>query len=202
MEFNYQILVGVMFIDGKPILHVIDAATSLQAARFLRNISAKGIWDTLRLALIDTYLEPPDTLVSDAGTNFTSAEIKANAHIMAIEIEEVPVEAHNSIGKLKRYHAPLRRAFHVIADDLRGQGVSNENILQMAVKAVNDTAGPDGLVSICPACVRRISPALGCVVPIAFHRYSIYGDPQGDGRSPGGESQAAGRRYARHAQQP
>jgi hypothetical protein len=28
LEFNYQVLVDVMFIDGKPILHVIDAATS------------------------------------------------------------------------------------------------------------------------------------------------------------------------------
>jgi len=35
LEFNYQVLVDVMFIDGKPILHVIDAATSFQAARFL-----------------------------------------------------------------------------------------------------------------------------------------------------------------------
>jgi hypothetical protein len=139
-EFNYQVLVDVMFIDGKPILHVIDAA------RFLRNMTAKEAWDALRLTWIDTYVGPPDTLVSDAGTNFTSAEFKANARIMAIEVEEVPVEAHNSIGKLERYHAPLRRAFHVIAGDLRGQGVSNESILQMAVKAVNDTAGPDGLV--------------------------------------------------------
>ena len=146
MEFNFQILVDIMFIDGKPILHVIDAATSFQAARFLRDMTAKEVWDTLRMAWIDTYVGPPDTLVSDAGTNFTSAEFKANARIMAIKVEEVPVEAHNSIGKLERYHAPLRRAFHVIAGDLRGQGVSNESILQMAVKAVNDTAGPDGLV--------------------------------------------------------
>jgi hypothetical protein len=146
LEFNYQVLVDVMFIDGKPILHVIDAATSFQAARFLRNMTTKETWDTLRMAWIDTYLGPPDTLVFDAGTNFTSAEFKANAHIMAIEVEEVPVESHNSIGKLERYHAPLRRAFHVIAEDLRGQGMNNDHILQMAVKAVNDTAGPDGLV--------------------------------------------------------
>jgi hypothetical protein len=146
LEFNYQVIVDVMFIDGKPTLHVIDAATSFQAARFLRNMTAKETWDALRMAWIDTYLGPPDTLVSDAGTNFTSAEFKANARIMAIEVEEIPVESHNSIGKLERYHAPLRRAFHMIAEDLRGQGLSSDHILQMAVKAVNDTAGPDGLV--------------------------------------------------------
>ena len=89
------------------------------------------------LAWIDTYVGPPDTIVTDASTNFTAAEFKANARIIAIELEEVPVEAHNSIGKLERYHAPLRRAFNVIAADLQGQGASNEAILQMAVKAVN-----------------------------------------------------------------
>jgi len=146
MEFNYQILADIMFLDEKPVLHIIDTATSFQAARFLRNMTTKETWDTLRLAWIDTYVGPPDTIVSDAGKNFTSAEFKANARIMAIEVEEVPVEAHNSIGKLERYHAPLRRAFNVIRGDLQSQGASNESILQMAVKAVNDTAGPDGLV--------------------------------------------------------
>jgi hypothetical protein len=65
---------------------------------------------------------------------------------MAIELEKVPVEAHNSIGKLERYHALLRRVYNVIAADLRGQGMNTEAILQMTIKAVNDTAGPDGLV--------------------------------------------------------
>jgi hypothetical protein len=107
-----------MFIDSKPVLHVIDTATSFQAVRFLRNMTTKETWDALRLAWIDTYVGPPDTLISDAGKNFTSVEFKANACIMAIEVEEVSVEAHNSIGKLERYHTPLRRAFQVIAGDL------------------------------------------------------------------------------------
>ena len=33
---------------------------------------------------------------------------------MSIEIKEVPVEAHNSVSKVERYHAPLRRAFKII----------------------------------------------------------------------------------------
>jgi hypothetical protein len=50
MEFNYQILVDVMFIDNRPILHIINTATSFQAAQFLRNVMAKEAWDTLCLA--------------------------------------------------------------------------------------------------------------------------------------------------------
>jgi hypothetical protein len=46
---------------------------------------------------------------------------------MAIEVE-VPVEAYNSINKVERYHAPIRRAFEVITADL-GKEVSAKNAL-------------------------------------------------------------------------
>jgi hypothetical protein len=68
-----------------------------------------------------------------------------NARILAIEIEKIPVEAHHSIGKIERYHGPIRRAFEIITADL-GNDVTPDNALQMAVKAINDTAGPNGLV--------------------------------------------------------
>ena len=37
---------------------------------------------------------------------------------MAIKVKEVPVEAHNSIGKVERYYAPLRRAYEIISLEL------------------------------------------------------------------------------------
>ena len=40
----------------------------------------------------------------------------------------------------------LQRAYKIITDKLQGQGTTKEINLQMAVKAVNDTAGPDSLV--------------------------------------------------------
>ena len=51
---------------------------------------------------------------------------------MAIDVHEVPVEAHNSIGKFERYHGPLRRAYEVITADLQGTGTTAEHTLQMA----------------------------------------------------------------------
>ena len=65
---------------------------------------------------------------------------------MAIATKTVPVEAHWSIGTVEKYHSVLRRAYKIIVDDLQGCGLSKEIILQMAVKAINDTAGPNGLV--------------------------------------------------------
>jgi hypothetical protein len=66
---------------------------------------------------------------------------------MAIEIEEIPVKAHYFIGKIEKYRAPVRRAFEVIIANF-GNIITPEHVLQMAVKAVNYTAGPNGLVYI------------------------------------------------------
>ena len=60
---------------------------------------------------IDTYLGPLDLITSDAGKNFVSKEFKEYANTMGIRTKAVPVEAHNSIGIVERYHGPLRRVY-------------------------------------------------------------------------------------------
>ncbi|EGY23394.1 uncharacterized protein VDAG_04832 [Verticillium dahliae VdLs.17] len=144
-EFNYEVIVDIMYLEGnKPVLHVVDSATSFNAARFLKDISAKQTWDTLRLCWIDVYQGPPDWIVTDAGKNFHSAVFKQSARSMAISVKEMPIEAHNSVGKVERYHAPLRRAYDIIRSE--DPSTSPELALKMAVKSINDTAGPNGLV--------------------------------------------------------
>lgn len=144
-DFNYEIFVDVLYLDGEPVLHVVDGGTSFQAGRFLPSLSTKDTWEALRAAWVDTYLGPPDHLVHDAGTNFASSEFRNEAKFMGITCRQVPTEAHWSIGKVERYHGPLRRAFEILTAEI-GTICSKEAILQMAFKAVNDTAGPDGLI--------------------------------------------------------
>ncbi|PHH68259.1 hypothetical protein CDD82_690 [Ophiocordyceps australis] len=57
----------------------------------------------------------------------------------------MPVEAHWAVGKIERAHAPLRRAYDILKQEL-GSTTDSDTILQMAVKALNDTAGPNGIV--------------------------------------------------------
>jgi hypothetical protein len=134
-----------MYLSGKPVLHVIDSATTFNGARFLQSMSAKDTWEAIWLLWIDTYQGPPDIITHDAGTNFASAKFKSEAKIMGITCKQVPVEAHWSMGKVERYHAPLRHAYEIMRAEL-DSSTSDAAVLQMAVKAVNDTAGPDGLV--------------------------------------------------------
>lgn len=143
VEFNHSIIVDVMYIDGKPVLHIVDEATRFNAACWLANISSKHIWDMIRMIWIDMYLGPPDFIVTDAGKNFTSKEFAQHATSIGTIVATVPVEAHWSIGTVERYHAVLRRSYEIIKEEL--PEASPEIALQMAVKSVNDTTGPNGL---------------------------------------------------------
>ena len=144
VEFNHSIIVDIMYIDGQPVLHVVDEATRYNAARWIGNVSAQNTWNVLRMIWIDMYLGPPDFIVSDAGKNFTSKEFLQLASGMGIIVKTIPIEAHWSIGIVERYHAVLRRAYEIVEKEL--PELSKDMALQMSVKAINDTAGPDGLV--------------------------------------------------------
>ena len=144
VEFNSCVTGDIMYINGKPLLHVVDEATRYQAGRWLKDMSAKNLWEKFQECWINTYLGPPDWFIHDAGTNFMAKEFRQNAISQGTMLKDVPVEAHNSIGIIERYHAPVRRAYEIISAEL--PDLDRDAALQMAFKAVNDTAGPDGLI--------------------------------------------------------
>ncbi|EKD16667.1 polyprotein [Drepanopeziza brunnea f. sp. 'multigermtubi' MB_m1] len=45
-EFNYSIIVDIMYINGDPVLHIVDSATGYGSRGFLKNMTAKHVWDT------------------------------------------------------------------------------------------------------------------------------------------------------------
>ncbi len=145
-EFNYSIIINVMYLNRKPILQVIDSVTTFEATRFLKDMSARTAQNTLRTCQIDTYLSPLDIVVHDTRKNFVFTEFKQLVNSMAIEIKEVLVEAYNSVSLVKRYHTPLRRVYKIIQDELKDEHINKEMILQIAIKAINDSVGPNSIV--------------------------------------------------------
>jgi len=61
-------------------------------------------------------------------------------------VKEVPVKAYNSISKVERYYAPLRRLYKILQDKLKEEKVNKEMILQIAIKAINNIARLDSLI--------------------------------------------------------
>ncbi|KAI0991742.1 hypothetical protein K3495_g16445, partial [Podosphaera aphanis] len=148
-EFNHTVYVDILWLEDGPVLHIVDEATSFSAAEWLKGTereSAEEVWNAILRCWINVYTGPPEHLVHDAGKNFSSAAFRKNCSENKIEITEVPVEAHNSVGKVERAHKPLRRAYSIFKEQFSGQGVDRDTLLSMAVKACNDTAGPDGLI--------------------------------------------------------
>ncbi|KAM4059749.1 integrase core domain-containing protein [Hirsutella rhossiliensis] len=175
-EFNYEIIVDVMHLGTpqRPVLHVVDSATAFQGARFLPSMSAKDTWETLRTLWIDTYLGPPDTLRHDAGTNFASLEFRNEAKIMGIKCSQVPVETHWSIGKIERYHAPLRRAFNILHAEI-GHTTSAET--QSMIR--------QDLTVLCLRCLfRRIPSRIYRLAPFRFYPQKIGSYAESDENAP------------------
>lgn len=67
-------------------------------------------WNDLRLCWIDVYVGPPDLIIHDSGTNFQSQKLQQNAISISSLTKPIPVEAHNLMSIVERYHAPSRRA--------------------------------------------------------------------------------------------
>ena len=81
----------------------------------------------------------------NAVTNFDSIESHAKVKILGIACHQILVEAYCSIEKIEKYHKPIRRAYNIIQVETKDIIFKNA-MLEMAFKAVNDTAGPNGLV--------------------------------------------------------
>ena len=83
-------------------------------------------------------------ITHNTGKNFISKEFKQYAVNMGTTTRSVPVEAYNLIGIVERYYGPLRRIYHIITSKILG--INKDMALQIAFKAINDSAGPDGLI--------------------------------------------------------
>lgn len=81
---------------------------------------------------------------ADRGSVFTSKFWNDVTTLHGIEVQISGVESHNSIGAGERYHDPLRQIFDKIVTD--HPTLDPEIALRLAVKAVNDTMGPEGIV--------------------------------------------------------
>ena len=173
--FNSEVVIDIMWIQGKHVLHVVDRATHFQAARFIPDDSTETIWRTFMQMWVLVYLGPPDNLRHDQGTQFVSPKLQAMAAEAGISCRPVGIEGAHAMGVGERYHAPLRKTFlklqktyqipsldTEVPEGSRGPGrprknprkvtrsvnVEDEFLLSIAVMAVNTTIGPEGLCPI------------------------------------------------------
>lgn len=127
-----------------PVLHSVDMRAHFQNAIFLKGESARNVWDAFVEAWATVYTGYPQSIKSDHGSLFTSKDWENLTDMAGIQIEISGIESHNSISVGERYHEPLRRIFTVILHEY--PKLDREIALRCAVKGINDTMGPEGLV--------------------------------------------------------
>ena len=145
-------------------LHVVDLETNFNDAMFLKNHTVEGVWDSFVTCCEALYIRFSMKMRLNQGSAFNSVRWKHRDDGVRTVVQTSGVESHNSIGSGERYHAQLRRVFNKII--LEDPKIERKMALQLAVKARNDTMGPEGFVHsyLGLGCIQRF-PAVDSTVP-------------------------------------
>lgn len=143
IRFNERILLDIMYIDGDPVLHIVDDGTHLSAAKFLPNIQADTMWKTILDSLTTIYTGLPHRILTDQGASF-GEPFAHLCRVGGLKLERTGIEEHSSLNLGERYHQPLRNIFLNLMID---HPKTNKHLtLALSVKEMNDTLGPNGVV--------------------------------------------------------
>lgn len=142
--FNKELRMDLMFVESKPILHIIDVGTTFNAAVFLVKQDANSVWNAFVRGWSRLYLGDPERILTDQGSVFRSEQFVKLCAEHEIVLEHTGTESHNSLGVGERYHEPLRKTYLKLRADY--PRVPEDVLLQCAVFTINCTAGPEGLV--------------------------------------------------------
>ena len=143
MRFNKRVIIDIMYLDGAPVLHIIDESTHFSVAKFLPRISTNAIWHTILNSWATIYTGLPHRILVNQGSSFGDGFAEL-CHIGGIDVERTGIEAHSSLKLGERYHQPPRTVYRKLRSD--NPAADKHLTLALTVKAVNDTLRPNGVV--------------------------------------------------------
>lgn len=118
MIFNHRVQVDTMFLDGRPVIHLVDLETQFFAAAFIKSQSTDEIWRRIQRFWTLVYMGPSEFLEVDQGTLYVSRDMKINLSASGKILKEAPIELPNCIGTVERYNSPFRAAYKKFREDL------------------------------------------------------------------------------------
>jgi len=142
--FNRTVLLDLMYLDGKPVLHVVDKDTLFSTATLLQGETVEAVWWAYTRSWVYAYAGHPEAMHTDQGPQFVAAGWLALVHAAGTRHIESGAESHNSLGAGERYHAVLRNIYRRVKRD--HLDAPPEVVLALTVSAMNQTIGPHGLV--------------------------------------------------------
>lgn len=70
VKFNERLFMDMMYLNGKPVLHIVDEGAHFRAAAFLPNVSTKTIWATILECWAAINAGLPYKIMVDQGSAF------------------------------------------------------------------------------------------------------------------------------------
>ena len=142
--FNRKLAIDLCWIFGDPVLHIVDLGTNFNSASFLSGESTDACWKAFLECWVTMYTGYPETIRADQGSIFKSKNWKTLCDEQGIDLQLSGIEDHHSLGAGEQQHYPLRNICGKIR--MEYPRLDKRLILRLAVKAMNDTLGPSGLV--------------------------------------------------------
>ena len=107
MRFHERILIDIMYMDGDPVLHIVDDGTKFNAAKCLDEVSTAEVWNAIVCCWAMVYTGLPNRILTDQGSQFRETVINL-ARLLNVEVSRTGIEAHARLGLFERYHEPFR----------------------------------------------------------------------------------------------
>lgn len=143
VQFNARSYIDIMYLDGKPVLHVVDESTHFSAASFLTRTTAEAVWEATMLCWSSVYTGHPNNIMADDGSQF--CKFFAELAVLHDEhLEKNGTETSHALGIGEQYHRPLRDPFRKLNIDY--PKMQPQLLLSLFVKTMNDTLGLECIV--------------------------------------------------------
>lgn len=134
----------LVWLGRRPVLHVVYCHSCYGNAAFIENMTALRLWQLFIKIWFTVYCGYPDVLHIDSEPSFMVGPFRDAAECSRVVVQVSNIEGHYAIGVGERYHAPLQRVYN--AARLEDPSLASEPALRLAIKAIKDTMGPNGVV--------------------------------------------------------
>ena len=132
-----------MYIEGAPVLHMVDDATYFSATQLVHPLMTESVWEIILSLWATACSGLPDTLIFDDGSQFRDIFVEI-CDIHDAEWQRSGTKHHNALAKGERYHEPIRRTFRKLRTD--HPKLKKEFLLSLSFKACSDTLESEGVV--------------------------------------------------------
>lgn len=145
--FNRSVSMDLLYLNSKPVLHVVCRDTSFGAAIFVdtksKNPTSADIWQAFLRCWVTLYIGTPQEVIHDAGTNFTAKDLQFRFGVARVATKTAGTESHHSNGKVERAHQSLRRVFTTVKHNQ--PKLDDHLTLALARKGMNDAPIVSGI---------------------------------------------------------